>query len=120
MSPRLLSSMKKLSLLRLIKIFRNRPTIKLSFLLSKRDRRIWNSNHVLAEVVDGLGVDVVDPLVGGLPDNNPDPEGQVGGHQVNKSKSSKQSKPFNNDGGVDEQEVHLQEGEESLPENKLR
>ena len=120
MSPRLLSSMKKLSLLRLIKIFRNRPTIKLSFLLSKRDRRIWNSNHVLAEVVDGLGVDVVDPLVGGLPDNNPDPEGQVGGHQVNKSKSCKQSKPFNNDGGVDEQEVHLQEGEESLPENKLR
>ena len=88
----------------------------LSVLLSKRNRRIWNSNDVLAEVVDGLGVDVVDPLVGGLPDNNPDPEGQVGGHEMNKSKSGKQSKSLNDDSRVDEQEVHLEEGEESLEE----
>ena len=63
---------------------------------------------------------MVDPLVGRLPDNNPDPEGQVCGHEMNKSKSCKQSKSFNNHGGVDEQEVHLEEGEESLQENKLR
>ena len=63
---------------------------------------------------------MVDPLVGRLPDNNSDPECQICGNEMNKSKSCKQSKSFNNDGGVDEQEVHLEEGEESLQENKLR
>ena len=63
---------------------------------------------------------MVDPLVGRLPDDNPDPERQVGGHQVDESKSREQSKPLHDDGGVDEQEVHLEEGEESLQENKLR
>ena len=62
----------------------------------------------------------MNPFIGGLPDDNPDPQGQVGGHEMNKSKSCKQSETFNNDGGVDEQEVHLEEGEESLQENKLR
>ena len=56
----------------------------------------------------------MNPFIGGLPDDNPDPQGQVGGHEMNKSKSCKQSEPLNNDGGVDEQEVHLEEGEESL------
>ena len=115
--------MKKLSLLRLIKNIicrHNLEIFPLLYILSKRNRRIWDSNDVLAEVVDGLSVDVVDPLVGGLPDDNPDPQGQVGGHQMNKSKSCKQSKPLHDDGGVDEQEVHLEEGEESLQENKLR
>ena len=86
---------------------------------SKRNGRIWNSYDVFAEVVDGLSVDVVDPLVGRLPDNNPDPEGQVCGHEMNKSKSCKQSKSFNNHGGVDEQKVHLKEGEQSLTFNLI-
>ena len=80
------------------------------FLLSKRDGRIWNSDDVLAEAVDGLSVHVVDPLVGRLPDNNSDPECQICGNEMNKSKSCKQSKSLHNDGGVDEQEVHLKEG----------
>ena len=57
---------------------------------------------------------MVDPLVGGLPDDNPDPERQVGGHQVDESKSREQSKSLHDDGGVDEQDVHLKESEQSL------
>ena len=58
----------------------------------------------------------MDPLVGRLPDDDPDPESQVGGHQVNEPKSCKQSKSLHDDGGVDEQKVHLEEGEEGLKE----
>ena len=111
--------MKKLSLLRLQVVQRSafRPPGKsIRFLLSKGQWRVRNPDDVLAEGVDGLGVDVMDPLVGRLPDDDPDPESQVGGHQVNEPKSGEQSKSLHDDGGVDEQKVHLEEGEEGLKE----
>ena len=41
-------------------------------LLSVCDGGVWNPDDILGEGVDGLCVDVVDPLVGRLPDNDPD------------------------------------------------
>ena len=83
-------------------------------LLSICNGRVWNSDDILGEGIDGLSVDVVDPLIGGLPDHDPDPEREVGGHQVDEPEPGEQSEPLNNDGGVDEEEVHLEEGEQSL------
>ena len=42
-------------------------------------------------------VEVVDPLVGRLPDDGPDPQGQVGGHQVHEPEPGKEPKAFNDD-----------------------
>ena len=64
-------------------------------------------------------MNMMDPLVGGLPDDDPDPEREVGGHQVDEPEPGEQSEPLNNDGGVDEEEVHLEEGEQSLEKNIL-
>ena len=50
------------------------------YLRSDSDRRVWDSNDVAAEAVDGLGVHVMDPLVGRLPNHNPDPEAEVCRH----------------------------------------
>ena len=57
---------------------------------------------------------MVDPLVGGLPDDDADPEREVGGHQVDEPEPGEQPEPLHDHGRVDEQEVHLEEGEQSL------
>ena len=57
---------------------------------------------------------MVDPFVGRLPDDNSDPEREVGGHQVDEAEPGEQTEPLDNDGGVDKEEVHLEEGEQSL------
>ena len=36
-------------------------------------------------------VDCVDPLVGRLPDDGPDPQGEVGGHQVHEAEAGEQA-----------------------------
>ena len=82
--------------------------------LSNGEGRVWDPDDVPAEAVDGVGVDVVDPLVGGLPDDDPDPEREVGGHQVDEPEPGEQPEPLHDHGRVDEQEVHLKEGEQSL------
>ena len=56
----------------------------------------------------------MNPFVGRLPDHNSDPESQIGGHQVNKSESGKQTKSLDNNCRIDEEEVHLQKREQSL------
>ena len=81
---------------------------------SDGDGRVGDPDDVAAEAVDGLGVHVMDPLVGRLPDHDPDPEAEVGRHQVDEPEPGKQPEPLDNDGGVDEQKVHLQEGEQGL------
>ena len=81
---------------------------------SDGDRRVWDPDDVAAEAVDGLCVHVMDPLVGRLPNHDPDPEAEVGRHQVDESKPGEQPKPLDNDGGVHEQKVHLQESKQSL------
>ena len=81
---------------------------------SDGDGRVGDPDDVTAEAVDGLGVHVVDPLVGGLPDDDPDPEAEVGRHQVNEAEPGKQTESLDNDGGVDKKKVHLQEGEQGL------
>ena len=86
---------------------------------SDGDRRVWDSNDVAAEAVDGLCVHVMDPLVSRLPNHNPDPEAEVGRHQVDEPKPGEQPKPLDNDGRVHEQKVHLQEGKQSLKCQKL-
>ena len=87
--------------------------------LSNGEGRVWDPDDVPAEAVDGVRVHVVDPLVGGLPDDDPDPEREVGRHEVDEPEPSKQAKPLDNHGGVDEQKVHLQEGEQSLTFNLI-
>ena len=82
--------------------------------LSNGEGRVWDPDDVPAEAVDGVGVHVVDPLVGGLPDDDPDPEREVGGHQVDEPEPGEQPEPLHDHGRVDEQEVHLEEGEQSL------
>ena len=56
----------------------------------------------------------MDPLVGRLPNHDPDPEAEVGRHQVDEPEPGEQPKPLDNDGGVHKQKMHLQEGEQSL------
>lgn len=63
---------------------------------------------------DALPVHMMNPLVGRLPNDGPDPQGQVGGHQVHESESGKQSEPFHYHLRVDKEEVHLEKGEEGL------
>ena len=82
--------------------------------LSNGEGRVWDPDDVPAEAVDGVRVHVVDPLVGGLPDDDPDPEREVGGHQVDEPEPGEQPEPLHDHGRVDEQEVHLEEGEQSL------
>ena len=81
---------------------------------SDRDWRVGHPDDVAAEAVDGLGVHVVDPLVGRLPDHDPDPEAEVGRHQVDEPEPGEQTESLDNDGGVDKQKVHLQEGKQGL------
>ena len=88
--------------------------LSIVYVLSKRNRSIWDPNDILAEAVNGLRVDVMYPFIGRLPYYNPDPESQIGGHQVNKSESSEQTKSLDNNCGIDEEEVHLQKCEQSL------
>ena len=86
----------------------------MNYSLSNGEGRVWDPDDVPAEAVDGVGVDVVDPLVGGLPDDDADPEREVGGHQVDEPEPGEQAEPLHDHGRVDEQEVHLEEGEQSL------
>ena len=81
---------------------------------SDGDGRVGDPDDVTTEAVDGFGVHVVDPFVGGLPDHDPDPEAEVGRHQVDEAEPGKQPEPLHNDGGVHKQKVHLQEGKQSL------
>ena len=122
MSSRLLSSMKNPSLRRLkgtglawgFEFFK-----RLLDSLSDGYGGVWHPDDVTTKAVDGLGVNVVDPLVGRLPDDDPDPEREVGRHEVDEPEPSKQAKPLDNHGGVDKQKVHLQEGEQSLTFNLI-
>ena len=57
---------------------------------------------------------MVDPLVGRLPDDCAHPEREVGCHEVHEAEPGKEAEAFDDDGRVDKEEMHLQEGEECL------
>ena len=79
-----------------------------------RPKCVGNADNPVIKTIDALSVDVMDPLVGRLPDDGPHPQRQVGRHQMDESKPSEQAKSLNDDRWVDKKEMHLQEGEESL------
>ncbi len=59
-------------------------------------------------------IDVMQPLVGRLPHDGPDPEGEVRGHEVHETETRKEAETLDDHLRVDEEEVHLEEGEERL------
>ena len=76
--------------------------------------RGWDQN---APALNGLVVvciDMMNPLISRLPDYGSDPEAEVGSDQVDEAEPSEEAEPLHDDLGVDEEEVHLEEGEESL------
>ena len=63
---------------------------------------------------------MVDPLVGRLPDDCAHPEGEVRCHEVHEAEPGKEAEAFDDDGRVDKEEMHLQEGEECLFDGSFR